>query len=479
MASYGTLLAVVMAIVLVSTAGLVFFSSEGGKDQIGTLLGGGADGATTPSPIPTKVPLTTPPPIVPDSLEESLAVESAVAGREGVLVEGTCSPNGVAAILVDGRPAIRSPAGDRFEAVVPFDGAAVTVEGVGIDGSTVRRSLQVSMPESHAGDPDRQIAVRRPADGQTVHRRRLRIEVGSDQRNQGGIRSAEVSLDRIENRIVLGASHYTFFVAPEGLVYLRTNSRGYRTFLRESDGQEVVLIPAGLARRGTGSEPPHGPAHTVRMRPFLIDRTEVTCARYAAFLQYMQLVRDTAVRHPEDPGSDLVPLGWEGSTPPAGTEHHPVTGVTWYAAFAYARWVGGRLPTEAEWERAAAGPLGQPFPWGDRLDTENCRSGAEGPVAADSLPEGEGPCGLLHSSGNAREWCGDRFDPRWYLRSSRNNPRGPSGTLHRVTRGGSFGSPLQALALQHRDHAPPDSKPSDTGFRVAMRWLPPKANCDD
>ena len=91
--------------------------------------------------------------------------------------------------------------------------------------------------------------------------------------------------------------------------------------------------------------------------------------------------------------------------------------MSWYAAYAYARWVKGRLPTEAEWERAAAGPQGSPYPWGKEFDPDCCARTRLVPVS--SKPDGASYYGLLHMAGNAREWCEDRYGPRWYLRGGR------------------------------------------------------------
>jgi len=167
---------------------------------------------------------------------------------------------------------------------------------------------------------------------------------------------------------------------------------------------------------------------------------------------------------------NLRPIGWSSDEPPAGSEDLPVTGVFWYAAWRYARWAGGRLPTEAEWERAAAGPMGNAYAWGEEFDATRCRAEGAGPVPAGSLVESAGFFDVLHASGNVREWCLDRFDPRWYLRSARKNPRGPARNMHRVVRGGSFASPPETHRLQHRDHVDATKRFPDIGFRVARSW---------
>ena len=152
-----------------------------------------------------------------------------------------------------------------------------------------------------------------------------------------------------------------------------------------------------------------------------------------------------------------------------------MVGVSWYAAFAYAKWVGGRLPKEAEWERAAAGPEGLTYPWGNEMWVDRCRHNAPGPLPAASLLEGQSPCALLHMSGNVREWCGDRYDPRWLRRSARVNPSGPPLGNHVVVRGGSFKSSAEELVLQARRHQAREYVADDLGFRVARSWEPPPA----
>jgi formylglycine-generating enzyme required for sulfatase activity len=114
--------------------------------------------------------------------------------------------------------------------------------------------------------------------------------------------------------------------------------------------------------------------------------------------------------------------------------------------------------------------MGLAYPWGDAFDAARCCAPATGPVAAASLLAGSSFFDMLHASGNVREWCLDRYDPRWYLRGSRKNPRGPAHNTHRVVRGGSFLSPPETLRLQYRDHFDATKKAPDLGFRVARSW---------
>jgi formylglycine-generating enzyme required for sulfatase activity len=403
-----------------------------------------------------------------DPVEHGFAVTEARAEDGVVQVTGTCSPRAVVEVTVNGRRATILYDGAGFRARVPHDGDRVEVVALGIRGDRIAVTKDVK-PVEDAGQGEL-VRLLSHADGATVHEPRVHVTYVPWSEPGAPVSRTEVQLPNVENRVAIAGSRFVLYRAPDGLVFLRQTPRGIRTFLRLIDDQEMVLVPGGVSRRGVGTEPPNGPAHIVELSPFLIDREEVTCGQYARFLQLMERGGLDHFRHHEDPGITLKPVGWTASDPPPGTERLPVTNISFYAAWAYARWAGGRLPTETEWERAAAGPLGFAYPWGDPFDAARCRAGATAPLPSDSLPAGESFYGLLHACGNVREWCLDRFDPRWYLRGFRRNPRGPSRTAHRVVRGGSFLSPPEALRLQLRDHFDPARKAPDIGFRVARAW---------
>lgn len=414
-------------------------------------------------------PLTRPDEIKVGAASDGWQVTSVNVAGTGVYVEGTCSPDAVWRVLVNGEPAVLSPNGDRFRAVVPIDTPVVEVVGEGLAGDRATLSRQVI--HDGAGQAGRApMRLLSHAEGSTVHEALVRLSV-APMSGSGATHMESVVLRDVENRVTAEGSTFTLYRAPRGLKFLRVTEQGTRTFLREKDGQEMVLLPGGLAWRGRGEQTPHGPRHVVRLNPYLLDRTEITCAQYSAFLRAVARQNDLSMRHRDDPGVVLRPLGWSSDVPPAGLADRPVVGISWYAAYTYAHWVGGRLPTEAEWERAAAGSLGRKYPWGDTFHPECCRSSASGVQRADSLPAGVSPHGLLHMSGNVREWCVDRYDPRWYMRGTRTNPRGPAGPAHRVVRGGSFRSTPDELVLQHRDNLDPAQKAPDLGFRVARAWV--------
>lgn len=412
------------------------------------------------------ITLPKPDEIASDPVDRGFQVTDARVEEGEVVVAGTCSERAIVDVRVNGRRAAVLRDGNRFGARVPDEGDTVEVVATGIRGDRVVLKKEIlRVEEGEAGEFVRLVSH---ADGATLHAGAAQLSV-VPWSGSGSPRAVDVQLPNVENRLAIDRSRFVLYRAPEGITYLRTTANGVRTFLREIDEQEMVLVRGGVSWRGMGEEAPNGPKHLVELSPFLIDREEVTCAKYARFLAAVR--RGQNIRsHPEDPGVNLRPAGWTSDDPPAGFPDLPVTGIPWYAAWSYARWVGGRLPTEAEWERAAAGPMGRAYPWGDEFDPARCRAEAPGPLAAVSLPDGAGFFDLLHASGNVREWCLDRFDPRWYLRGARKNPRGPARNTHRVVRGGSFASPAEALRLQHRDHVEATKRSTDVGFRVVRPW---------
>jgi formylglycine-generating enzyme required for sulfatase activity len=178
-------------------------------------------------------------------------------------------------------------------------------------------------------------------------------------------------------------------------------------------------------------------------------------------------------RRPEGPGSDLD-----------GREDHPVVHVSWHDAQAYCAWTGTRLPTEAEWERAARGGATTAFPWGDDLEPGGAHrmnvfqgafpsndTGADGYVGTAPVdafaPNGSG---LYNVTGNVWEWCADWFDASYYSRSPARDPRGPQHGDRRVLRGGSYlchMSYCRRYRVSARYSSEPTSSTGNIGFRVA------------
>jgi formylglycine-generating enzyme required for sulfatase activity len=158
-----------------------------------------------------------------------------------------------------------------------------------------------------------------------------------------------------------------------------------------------------------------------------------------------------------------------------GREAHPAVHVSWHDAQAYAAWAGRRLPTEAEWERAARGGLdGRRYPWGDEpapcaiWNGDFPHEGHGRTVRVDAFaPNG---FGLYNTVGNVWEWCADRFSPSYYARSPRDDPRGPAIGDERVLRGGSFlchDSYCNRYRVAARTGNTPASSAANVGFRCA------------
>ena len=280
-----------------------------------------------------------------------------------------------------------------------------------------------------------------------------------------------------------------------------------------SAAPELVPLAGGVFVMGTDGgygypQDGEGPAHEVELAPFAIARTAVTNAQFGAF------VAATGHRTEAEvfgwsfvfagflPGEletrAVVGAPWwrqiEGAdwAHPEGPEStvddrmdHPAVHVSWNDASAYCAWNGTRLPTEAEWEFAARGGLAQMrFPWGEALEPGgehrmNVFQGtfpAENTLAdgyAGTAPVGAFPpngYGLHEVTGNVWEWTADWFDPGFYARSPRADPRGPDAGAARVMRGGSYlchASYCNRYRVDARSSNTPDSSTGNLGFRVA------------
>jgi formylglycine-generating enzyme required for sulfatase activity len=231
----------------------------------------------------------------------------------------------------------------------------------------------------------------------------------------------------------------------------------------------MVYVPAGEFLMGSAdddeakmspfSEPPKDwfaaekPQGARYLNAFWIDKTEVTNA------QYLQCVEAGACEEPACWGADE----YEAEL--------PVVCVSWDNAQAYATWVGGRLPTEAEWEKAARGINGSIWPWGN--SSPNCYranfSECVGhPLAVGTLTRGISPYGAFDMAGNVAEWVADWFDPDYYARSPFWDPQGPSRGDRRVLRGGSFMVNKWGIRSAIRSGYDPSFLARYVGFRVAM-----------
>ncbi len=223
----------------------------------------------------------------------------------------------------------------------------------------------------------------------------------------------------------------------------------------------------------------------VTLSPYAIDQTEVTHAAYATFL------RETGYRLPSVDEA-WAEDGYAWHSPDDGQElaDHPVILVSWYDAREYCRWRGARLPTDAEWERAALGAEGRPFPWGDRFDATALNHGqAEEPFFDDSdgwlrtspvraFPRGASPDGLLDTFGNAWEWTEDAWGGGWERFGAAHgdapllDPRTEGMALYRGVRGGSYFFAFELNLDGERNGFLAELRRKTTGFRCAVNLQP-------
>lgn len=219
---------------------------------------------------------------------------------------------------------------------------------------------------------------------------------------------------------------------------------------------ETVLIEAGPFTMGDDTgRPDERPAHTVTLSAFRIAVEPVTNADYAGFL---------AATDAE------APRFW--ADPKFNRLRQPVVGVTWADAAAYCDWLSElhgaryRLPTEAEWEKAARGGLeGKTWPWGDAIF-----DGSDGRFPMDAtwdIGSARNPYGLVDIGFNIHEWCADWYDANYYAGSPARDPQGPSTGERRSSRGGAWRHAIKVCRSAARSSIPPDYRYNDYGFRVA------------
>jgi len=254
---------------------------------------------------------------------------------------------------------------------------------------------------------------------------------------------------------------------------------------------ELALIPSGEFLMGSDEAADERPAHRVHLDDFLIGVQPVTQVEYARFIHatgwrvpaIYELPLVVTAGGPERERAFRTagqPYVWLDSAPPGDRRDHPVTLVRWADAVAYCAWLanatgrGVRLPTEAEWEKAARGGLDlKRYPWGDRLDmnmanflTDPSLKATQGTTRCRTYPPNG--FGLFDMAGNVWEWVQDWYDPQYYATSPARQPAGPrEGTL-RLVRGGSWlSADVRMLAVTHRHQVPPDTYSYAIGFRIA------------
>jgi formylglycine-generating enzyme required for sulfatase activity len=237
------------------------------------------------------------------------------------------------------------------------------------------------------------------------------------------------------------------------------------------DGMVQALIPAGKFRMGSKtyarrSNLDEHPQHSVYLDAYWIDQTEITNAQYALCVAAGKC----------QPPSNSVSSSRNSYYGETQFDNYPVIYVSWDDAVAYCAWAGRRLPTEAEWEKAARGAEGKIYPWGNQTPDCNLANSYKYALnqhcvgdtsAVGSYPAGASPYGLFDMAGNVWEWVQDWYDGNYYASSPANNPTGPSSGQSRVLRGGGWDFKWYSLRVAERSAYEPDGRYDSYGFRCA------------
>lgn len=224
---------------------------------------------------------------------------------------------------------------------------------------------------------------------------------------------------------------------------------------RGRDAAPMVRVPAGPFRMGSeGGNQDERPQREVTLPAFWIDKYCVTNAQYRRFLA----ATEGAIKPPPSFARDDF-VG----------PRQPVVSVSWEEAAAYARWAGKRLPTEAEWEKAARGAEGRTYPWGGEPPAGRANFGGAhpGPLPPGSFPGGASPYGVMDLAGNVAEWVADYYGRGYYAEAPDRDPRGPARGASRVVRGGWWRDKAGELRAFRRGHLPPAQRHGGVGFRCA------------
>ncbi|KMP11716.1 hypothetical protein UR09_01940 [Candidatus Nitromaritima sp. SCGC AAA799-A02] len=247
----------------------------------------------------------------------------------------------------------------------------------------------------------------------------------------------------------------------------------------EGPREDRILIPEGTFIMGYNIEndeewgdTDEEPVHEVFLSAYLIDRYEVSAIDFARFLNEHPGEADRYF----EPGPGVT-IEYEDRVfrPRFSLERHPANRVSWYGADAYCRWVGKRLPTEAEWEKAARGTDRRVFPWGNDFPTQDrvtfrrkfVELGFKVMEPVDSMAKGRSPYGLHHMAGNVWEWTSDWYADDYYETAPSKNPQGPDTGISKVLRGGNWYYKAYYMRTTYRFNERPGIFNIWQGFRCA------------
>ena len=277
-------------------------------------------------------------------------------------------------------------------------------------------------------------------------------------------------------------------------------------YVHSADDAPMVYVPAGHFLRGTTKVDAgvwsgqfgdffevETPQRSIYLSAYYIDKFEVTNRQYGVFLDAVGR-GERGFLHPDTPpDKDHTPTYWRDSR--LNGPDHPVTAVDWYDAYAYCRWAGKQLPTEAQWEKAARGPDGLTYPWGNvwQVDySSNVESTFGNPILDDrqwvlllgnldleamtgfthpvgSFPQGVSPYGAHDMGGNLWEWVRDRYVKDYYRTAPSHDPPGPTtDSPYRALRGGCWSSHRAKLRAAYRNYDLAADRHLEIGFRCVL-----------
>ncbi len=254
---------------------------------------------------------------------------------------------------------------------------------------------------------------------------------------------------------------------------INVNSLGVgSTKTSESDGMSMVFVPEGEFLMGAVSSDSYAyddekPQHSVYLDAFWIDQTEVTNGMYERCVNAGVCLSQKKFSH--NPSTGSYHFG------DSSYSNYPAVYINWKDASTYCQWVGKRLPTEAEWEKAAKGVNENRYPWGNASPDStlvNCDGRVGDTVEVGSYPAGASYYGALDMAGNVYEWVSDWYDERYYSASDYENPQGPANGITHGLRGGSFFAELKYIRTTYRER-PASNKTENYGsgnwgFRCVM-----------
>lgn len=239
--------------------------------------------------------------------------------------------------------------------------------------------------------------------------------------------------------------------------------------INKKDGANIIYIPKGEFVMGGGTIRYELPQHSVYLKGYWIYQNEVSVAEYRRYS------KDVGKIMPTPP-----PWGW--------IDNHPMINVSWRDAQAYCQWAGGRLPTEAEWEKAARGTDGRTFPWGNHWNSNNCANSMLKPnkrtFPIGTFVKDKSPFGINDMAGNVSEWCQDWYSEDYYSNSPYDNPQGPREGINKILRGGAwsgsasgiFGPDPYMFTCFHRINF---AFPYNKGLAIGFRCVIPEDKHDD